>query len=356
MRIVVTGASGNVGTAVLRRLVDEGSHSIVALSRRTPGGTSNESRGVRWLPMDLSTDDCLPALREALRGTDAVVHLAWAFQPTHKVDYLEQLGVGGTRRITATSIAEGIGHLVHMSSVGAYGPKHDSSPVDEHWPTSGVPSSAYSRHKASAERLLDEFEASARELVVTRLRPGIVGQRSAGSALLRYAIPFLVPAGALAAIPVMPLPDNLAIPMTHADDVADAVARVIAQRAAGPYNLAADDPVTATEIAAALGARRITVPLPVLRAMMAASWHARLQPLSPGWLDLAAAVPMLDSTRARRDLGWAPTKDAAEVFREVVAGMRHATCGGTAVLRRRTVTSELKDLYRHGPISHRRFP
>ena len=80
-------------------------------------------------------------------------------------------------------------HLVHMSSVGAYSPKRDDAPVDETWPTDGVPTSTYSRHKAAAERLLDELEVDAPDVTVTRLRPGIIGQRGAGSALLRYGLP-----------------------------------------------------------------------------------------------------------------------------------------------------------------------
>ena len=46
----------------------------------------------------------------------------------------------------------------------------------------------YSRHRVAAARLLDRLETDAPEVVVTRMRPGIVGQRNAGSALLRYAL------------------------------------------------------------------------------------------------------------------------------------------------------------------------
>jgi nucleoside-diphosphate-sugar epimerase len=89
-------------------------------------------------------------------------------------------------------------HVVHMSSVGAYTPKRDNRPVDESWPTGGVPSSPYSRHKAAAERLLDDHQERHPDRTVTRLRPGIIGQRAAGSALLRYGLPAVVPACASA--------------------------------------------------------------------------------------------------------------------------------------------------------------
>ena len=121
------------------------------------------------------------------------MHLAWGFQPSHREDYLEELGVGGTRRVIEAATAAGVRHLVHMSSVGAYSPKRDDQPVDETWPTGGVRTSMYSRHKSAAERLLDQLEGGGSDLVVTRMRPGIVGQRSAGSALLRYGLPAVVP-------------------------------------------------------------------------------------------------------------------------------------------------------------------
>ena len=100
-------------------------------------------------------------------------------------DYLAELGVGGTGRVLDAVTDAGVPHLVHMSSVGAYSPKRDDSPVDE----TGRPTacrSMYSRHKVAAERLLDLLEGDAPETVVARIRPGIVGQRNAGSALLRY--------------------------------------------------------------------------------------------------------------------------------------------------------------------------
>ncbi|GAA1520749.1 NAD-dependent epimerase/dehydratase family protein [Kribbella lupini] len=355
MRVVITGASGSVGTALTRRLRRSGGYDVVGIARRIPDGARGD--GITWWSVDLSRADCGESLQRAVRNADAVVHLTWAFQPSHRVDYLEAVGVGGTQRVLDAVAAEGVAHLVHMSSVGAYAAKRDDgAPVDESWPVAAVPSSSYSRHKVAAERLLDDFERSADAPVVARLRPGIIGQASAGSALLRYGVPALVPAGALNALPVLPLPDGMTVSMVHADDVADAIARILDAGSAGAFNLAAEVPATADLIAEVLGARRVPVPFPVVRTAMAAAWHARLQPVSPGWLDLGYAVPALDSARARDELGWKPTKDARTVLEETVAGMHRVDSGTTDVLRRRTVFSELSELIRRGPVSHRREP
>lgn len=357
MRIVITGATGNVGSALVRRLSEGSAHDLVGVARRPPGGPADAPfADVEWVAADLTQDSSLPALRRALTGADAVVHLAWGFQPSHDLAYLEELGVGGTRRVLAAVQEAAVPQLVHMSSVGAYSPKRDDQPVDESWPTRGVPTSPYSQHKAAAERLLDAFEQTGSSTVVSRMRPGIIGQRSAGSALLRYGVPGLVPAKVLDLVPVLPLDRRLLIPMVHADDVADAVEKALTRRVAGAFNLATEPPLTPARIAEVLGSRPVHVPARALRVAMAASWHARLQQVDPGWLDLGFAVPLLDSSRAARELGWSPQVDAVEVLRETLWGMRNSAGDDTAVLRPRSVARSLLDAARRGPVSRRRRP
>ncbi len=351
---MVTGATGNIGSAVVRRLLAEGGHEVVGVVRRPP--PDDAGGDVTWHRADLSSDEGSAALADAFRGADAVVHLVWGFQPSHDPDYLERVGVGGTRRVVEAVEAAGVPHLLHMSSVGAYAPRADDRGVDEAWPTTGVPTSMYSRHKVAAERLLDDHEASGADTLVTRLRPGIVGQRTAASALLRYGVPGVVPARALGLLPVLPLDRGMVVPMVHSDDVAEAVAAVLHQRAGGAFNLASSEPVTAADVADALGARLVHVPSSVLRPAVSAAWRLRLQPVDTGWLDLAFALPSLDSTRARVELGWAPTRTGPEVLREVVAGMREAAHGPTPALRPRTVPGALRDAVRRGPVAVRRRP
>ncbi|HET6563326.1 MAG TPA: NAD-dependent epimerase/dehydratase family protein [Marmoricola sp.] len=354
MRIAVTGASGNVGSALLRHLAAHGGHEVVGISRRVPDEGFGDA--ARWVSADLTDDGSRAALRDAFAGADAVVHLAWAFQPSHDLDHLEELGVGGTRRVLDAVVDAEVPHLVHMSSVGAYSPKRDKTPVDESWPTEGVPTSPYSRHKAAGERLLDAHEAAGHTTVVARMRPGIIGQRSAGSALLRYGVPALVPAKLLGLVPVIPLDRRLCVPMVHADDVARAIGLVLERRAGGAFNLAADPPLSTERIAKAFGARPVHVPAAVVRAAVSASWHARLQQVDPGWVDLGFAVPLLDTGRATRELGWAPTVDGMTVFEETLSGMRDAAADRSPVLRPRTVLGQLKATLARGPVSSRQEP
>lgn len=353
MRIVITGASGNVGTALVERLRPEG-HELVGIARRPPDPSTPEGRALTWHAVDLTRAEDEPRLRTAFVDADAVVHLAWGFQPSHRPELLRELGVGGTRRVADAVARIGVPHLVHMSSVGAYSPKTGDQRVPEAYPTDGVPSSPYSRHKAEAERLLDDFEKSHPDVLVTRMRPGIVGQREAGSALLRYGVPGLVPPRALRLLPVLPFDRTVRIPMVHAADVADAIARALERRSPGAFNLAAPPDVTATDIARALRARLVPLPAKVLRAGVSLAWHGRVLQLDPGWIDLAFSVPLLDTTRARTELGWTPTRTGPQVLEEVVTGMTEAASARTPVLRPRRFLDQLGRAVREGPVSLRR--
>lgn len=359
MRIVVTGLSGNVGTALLRRLAADPPHGgpldVVGVCRRPPR-SGEPYQLAEWAALDLADGGAASRLRPVVAGADAVVHLAWLFQPAHNAGYLERTAIGGTSAVLEACVAEGVGHLVHLSSLGVYspGPAEAGRRVDESWPRDGVATLAYSRHKAAAERLLDAAPPGGPR--IARLRPGLVLQQQAGSALLRYGLPPWVPAAAVGHLPVLPLDRGLVVQAVHADDVADAVAAVLERGATGAFNLAAEPPITRDDLAAALGARPVHLPGAVLRGLAAATWRAWLQPLDPGWLDLALAVPLMDSSRARDELGWSPSRDALSALRDAVTGMTSATSAPSPALRPRTVAAALRDTLRRGPIEHRALP
>jgi UDP-glucose 4-epimerase len=358
MRIAITGASGNIGTALLRRLAElHPDYEVLGVVRRVPDSHSAPYGHVRWHSIDLAEPDAAAELDVAFAGVDAVVHLAWGFQPSHNVDYLYRLGVGGTRAVLEAAHAAGVGHLVHMSSVGAYSPAPNQR-VDESAPREGIASLAYSQHKAKAEKVLDAYEqdAGADRLLISRLRPGFVVQPDAGSALLRYGLPGYLPASVLSWLPLLPLDRSLAIPVVHSDDLADAIVRVLDRRSPGAFNFAGEPPVTRDDIALALGARPVQVTAKVLSMLADLSWHARLQPLDPGWIDLAYSVPLLNTVRARTELDWTPTIDARRALAMAIQAMKQRSSTSSPVLRTRSGLDQLRKLLTSGPLSNRRLP
>jgi UDP-glucose 4-epimerase len=330
MRVVVTGATGNVGTSLLRALsADPGVTSVVGLARRLPDWDVPK---VEWARADVSGDD----LDVPFRGADVVVHLAWLIQPSHRLDVLEATNVTGTKRVVEAAARAGADAGVYASSVGAYSPGPKDPPVDEGWPTEGIPTSFYSRHKAATERLLDRFEADHPEVRVVRMRPGLIFKREAASGIRRLFFGRLVPPAALrpARIPVVPRTDRLVFQAVHTDDVAEAYRLAVTGDARGPFNIAADPVLDPGELGRILRARPVPVPARALRVGANLTWKAHLQPTPPGWVDLAVDAPALDTTRARTELGWRPTRTSGEALVELLEGFADRAAGPTPALAR----------------------
>ena len=123
-------------------------------------------------------------------------------------------------------------------------------------------------------------------------------------------------------IPFVPDVPGLTLLLAHAADVGDAYRRAVLSDARGAFNIAGEPVLDAAAIADALETRTLRLPVSALRGAARATWLARLQPTSPDWIDLALGAPVLDTARARSELGWAPTRNAVDTLREVVAGMR----------------------------------
>jgi nucleoside-diphosphate-sugar epimerase len=320
MRVVIVGATGNVGTSVLRALRDEPAvDSILGIARRRPDLAWN---GVEWAVADVGCDDLVPHLR----GADVVVHLAWLIQPGRDQMALWRTNVFGSRRLFRAVVDARVPALVYASSVGAYSPGPKDHAVDESWPTEGIPSSFYARHKAEVERMLDGFERERDEIRVVRMRPALVFKREAASGIRRlFAGPFLPTSllrpGLVPAVPSMP---RLRFQAVHSLDLGDAYRRAIVGDARGPFNVAADPVLDAAELGRLLGARPLAVPPRAARAAVRATFAARLQPTSAGWLDMALAVPIMDTGRARSELGWSQRHTAGEALLDLLEGMRES--------------------------------
>jgi UDP-glucose 4-epimerase len=320
MRVVVTGASGNVGTSVLEALGREVEvEEIVGLARRVP---ELEMPKVEWVGADVTEDDLVPIFA----GADAVVHLAWAIQPSRDEAVTERINVEGTRRVLDAVARAGVGAVVYASSVGAYSPGPKERAVDESWPVDGIPTSFYSRHKAATETMLDAFERREPEVRMVRLRPGLIFKSEAASEIRRlFAGPFLP--GFLVQkrlIGLLPRVPRLRFQAVHSRDVGEAYCQAVVRDVHGAFNIAADPVIGIEELCEFFGARSFPLPASVLRGAADLSWKLRLQPSPPGWIDLALGVPTMDTTRAREELGWEPAVSSLDALGDLLKGMRNA--------------------------------
>jgi nucleoside-diphosphate-sugar epimerase len=317
MKVVVTGASGNVGTSLLDTLGrDAAVDEVIGIARRLPALSMAK---VTWRQADL----CKADLSELFAGADVVVHLAWLIQPSRDETVTERTNVYGSSRVMQAVAQAGVPALVYASSVGAYAPGPSNCAVDESWPATGVRSSFYARHKAAVERLLDEFQERNGDVRVVRLRPGLCFKARAASGIRRLFVGPLLPSPLLrrSLIRVLTLPAGLRMQAVHSDDAGEAYRLAIHARRSGIYNIAAEPVLDAATISAALDARVLELPPRIVRGAALASWKLRLQPSSPDWLDMGLQAPIMDTTRAREELGWAPRARADEALIELVDGL-----------------------------------
>lgn len=318
MKVVVVGATGNKGSSLVRRLsADPQISAITGIARRRPEVSIDK---VTWVTADITRDD----LTAHFAGADAVVHLAWLIQPSRDESATYAVNVDGSRRVFEATAAAGVPALVYASSVGAYSPGPKDRAVDESWPTGGIETSFYSRHKALVERQLDDLEERHPDLRVVRLRPGLVFKREAATEIRRLFVgPFLPNALVRRGlIPLVPAMRRLRFQAVHTEDVADAYRLGVVSPVRGAFNVAADPVLDPEELGRLLGAPPVPVHAGLARAAASATWRLRLQPTEPGWLDMGLGVPIMDTTRARTELGWTPQRSAGEAFMDLFDGMR----------------------------------
>ncbi|MDT9695717.1 SDR family oxidoreductase [Streptomyces sp. P17] len=332
-RIVVTGATGNVGTSVVRLLSEDPEvGSVLGLARRIPDWSPPKTE---WEAVDLASAQA--DLVKLFAGATAVVHLAWAFQPTHDPAATWRTNVlGGIRVFDAVAEAR-VPTLVHASSVGAYSPGSKDHAVDESWPTHGWPDAAYCREKAYLERTLDTFDRAHPRVRVVRMRPAFLFKRESASEQRRIFGGRFLP-GPLARPELLPfLPDipGLRVQALHTDDAAEAYRLAIGSDVRGAFNLAAEPAVDAALLGEMFDARPVRLSRTAARSAIAAAWGLHLLPASPHLFDAVLRLPLMDCTRARTELGWSPQHSASEVLQEFLRGLQRGEGADTEPLRGR---------------------
>lgn len=298
MRIVVTGSSGCLARALLPRLLDDARVERVI--------------GVDWREADLAhprfefhrLDIRDPRIAPLFAGAGALVHLAFVVMPAQlgrrrrERALIRDIDVRGGMHVFEAAARAGVRTLVHLSSAAVYA-LPAPRPADEGAPFGALPGFAYAEDKIALERALDALERAAPHARLVRLRPHVIlGPR---------AQPFLK---TLATIPCYPiLPPHARTQVVHEDDVAQAVVRALFGEARGAFNLACADSLTFAELARVCG-RALALPLPLVRGGLRLAW-ALGYGIDPAWCGGLAHGLVLDTRRARAELGWAPRYDDA---------------------------------------------
>jgi nucleoside-diphosphate-sugar epimerase len=159
------------------------------------------------------------------------------------------------------------------------------------------------------------------------MRPALIFKDEAASEIRRLFIGPFLPNFAVrrSFIPFVPRVRRLVFQAVHSQDVGEAYCQAVVRDVRGAFNLAAEPVIGPAELSRLLDARAVDVPAKLMRTLTDVTWRLRLQPTPPGWLDMALAVPLMDSARAKHELGWQPSKSSLEALADLLEGLRHGS-------------------------------
>jgi nucleoside-diphosphate-sugar epimerase len=330
LTVAVTGPTGEIGLALMGELErDRGVASVRGMARRSFDPAREGWEKVVYRRGDILDRGALAALFD---GADVAVHLAFAIfggrEETRRVN------LQGSRNVFETAVSAGVRRLVYASSVAAYGfHPANPSPLGEEVSARGSEGFYYSAQKAELEAALEEVVAGseidayvARPCVVAGPRATMLIDQVVRSVRLGDPLPRLRRGLGRLPLPGPVLPDpGVPIQLVHHDDVARALAAAIAGKGPpGAYNLAGEGEIGLGDIAAAIGWRSVRVPGPAVG--LGTGLARRLSFLSPQleWATALSSPVLMDTSKARRELGWEPRFDAAETLIQTAVGAREA--------------------------------
>ncbi|WP_199255561.1 NAD-dependent epimerase/dehydratase family protein [Mycolicibacterium mengxianglii] len=325
LRVAVTGPTGEIGISTIEALEAHPDVSqIVGMARRPFDPAQHGWTKTVYRQGDILDREAVAAL---IAEVDVVVHLAYLILGSREES--ARINLAGTRNVfEATVAADKPRRLVYTSSVAAYGYHSDTPvPITEDVPPRGSPEHYYSEQKAACEAALTDITAGT-GLEVYVLRPCIVAGPKAPA--LADAMPWRqLPTRVRQVSDVLPLlrplvPDpGTPLQLVHHDDVAAAIALAVTTSApAGAYNIAGDGVLSMSDVGDALGARPVRVPR--VAAVATSAMIARL-PFVPSmleWLHLGRTSMVMDTRKARSQLGWQPKYTSAETLSALARAVR----------------------------------
>jgi nucleoside-diphosphate-sugar epimerase len=323
LTVAVTGPTGTFGFGLIPQLqADDRVTRIVGIARRPFDPAASG-----WTKMEYRRGDVRDAraLQDAFGDADVVVHLAFMVTGAASGEAIRSINVEGTLNAFGAAAIAGARRFVYSSSVAAYG-FHPNNPIGmtEDWPVRPAARLFYAREKAELERLLRAESASRPNgPALYLLRPSIVlGPHAVGAKVL-LPEPLAALARSLAPravrLPVPVLVPALPLQLVHEEDVGRALLQcVVAVGPPGDYNIAADGILTAADVARELGL--FPLPVPAGPAQFAARAIAALPLLPPvaQWVEAASHPAIMDTSRAKKELGWAPRFTALEALQDTL--------------------------------------
>ncbi|HET9719505.1 MAG TPA: NAD-dependent epimerase/dehydratase family protein [Solirubrobacteraceae bacterium] len=331
--VAVTGPTGTFGHGLVPLLETEsGVRRVVGIARRP-----FDPRREGWSKLEYRRGDVRrrDALVDAFTGADVVVHLAFLITGTSRREAIRQVNIEGTRNAFEAAREAGVTRFVYASSVAAYG-FHADNPIGmtEDWPVRPAARLFYAQEKAELESLLTEEAMAAPHPELYLLRPPIVlGPHAAGAKatvpepLARAALAILGLAGHMR-LPLPVLAAEVPMQFIHEADVGQALLRcVLGEGPPGAYNIAGDGVLTGSDVVRELGLMPVPVPAGVVhtatRTLASLPWPGLVPPAAE-WVEALSHPSIMDTSKAREELGWRPAYSGLEALRDTLGSLHRS--------------------------------
>ncbi len=291
--VLITGIAGRMGTLLARRLHRQA--RVLGIDRRA---IEVLPRDIEFHQVDLRRRRAEDLFRR--ERIDALVHLNIMHDPRKSTEEHHNFNIVGTQKMLELSHRYGVRKVIVLSSADVYGP----APTNNQFLTEEAPLMAATRFEAIRDLIAVDMACSSYfwrhpEIETVILRPvHILGSvNNAPSNYLRLD----------------PLPTLLGfdpmVQVMHAEDVIDAILLALRPGLRGVFNLAGPPAAPLSELAARMGRRTLPIPEPLARPVMGLLWRTRLTSFPTPEFDFIKYVCMVDDTRARKALGYAPRFD-----------------------------------------------
>jgi nucleoside-diphosphate-sugar epimerase len=317
--VAVTGVAGYLGQRLLALFdADPSVERVVGIDVAEPLAGSPK---LEFHQMDVQD----ARLAKTLPGVDVVVHLAFQVDPIRDEERMRLVNVDGSRNVLEAIGATGVRKLVFASSATVYGAHPDNDfPLTESSPLRANNDFAYAWHKLETERMIEAFQEDHPEVVVTVLRPAIVFGPNVENFISR-----MLEAPRITTVKGYEPP----LQLVHEEDVATALHLSVARDLPGPFNVAADGWLTADEVLALTGKKRVELPEAVAFSMAHRLWKVGLTEAPAGELHFVMHPWVVDNTRLRA-AGWAPRHTNADALVEAMDAHKPWVAVGRARMRK----------------------
>jgi nucleoside-diphosphate-sugar epimerase len=329
LTVAVTGPTGDLGISLVSALERSPRvKRIVGMARRPFDPASQGWRKTEYRQGDVQDP---ASVREAVKGADVVVHLAFTVVQASAASYA--INVEGSRNVFEAAVESGAERICYASSVAAYG-FHDDNPdwLTEDVPPRGTRAMPYSAQKAEVEKVLGQVLLKTERTAAWIFRPCIVAGPTADTFLRQlpyFQLGERLPDPVrrfLQGMPVLKpvIPDaGPSFQLVHEDDVASAfVAGTLGRGKPGPYNLAARGRLKLGDVADALGWYSISLPDAAVEATADVITRVPGLPAEVSWLQAARKPVWMRTTRAQKELGWKPKHTARATLKQMVDAYR----------------------------------